>query len=816
MMSIRRVFQQFAFFLTISILLIPAPSFSQFIEQGVKDGIGIRAMGMGSAFTAVADDGTAVFYNPAGLGSLGIGYETGDLDVNSVLNQSNRYTTISLGSAGYASWTKSSTSETVDVISYGVGRFGGRGTSWGIAYKTISASLTGGKTVGFSSDFGMLVRITKDLNVGMLIQDIAESSSITVPTALRVGASLRPLKKAITIAADVEPGGLRSSSFLYHLGLEVQVAEGLKLRGGLHQGRMTAGAGFDFPLLQLEYAYINDARTARGLHLFGGKWVLFPPKTRPFSIIRPPELALIHVGGSLVGGGDDASIFGGYKLGADAVLTQIKRASKDPAIDGIYLRIRGMGGGLGLTGIVQELRSELKRAKLAGKKIVAYLEAGAVGDEYYLASIADSIVAPSGAHIGGIGKNLVIQRIKGLTDKIGIEMQVLAKGKYKDSFDQFREGPSPEQKKMLQSVITDTYQQMVSDIAVDRDIPKEQIREIADGRILTTKQAKELGLIDVIAYQVDALKEGAELVGKPNEEPQLVPPDELISATPDEVIAGTFNRIAVIEVDGEITTGENTQNILFGGRTVGSDTVVKEIDNAMNDPYVKALIVRINSPGGSPVGSAHVYSKLMQARDKGKFVVASMGNVAASGGYYIAAASDKILADPSSLTGSIGVIGNIPVLAEVYKKLGITSEVYKEGEHADMFSGIRKFSAAERKAMMDLLDESYKDFVNSVAVGRKMKTSEVEAIAEGRVYTGNQAIKIGLVDKLGSFSDAVDVAADATSIRGEPQLVFYRRSPSFLYQLGMATGAFLGLPNNLFRFLGGPPHSELTDYRLRW
>ena len=369
---------------------------------------------------------------------------------------------------------------------------------------------------------------------------------------------------------------------------------------------------------------------------------------------------------------------------------------------------------------------------------------------------------------------------------------------------------------MLQSLITDTYRQMINDISVDRDIPKEKIREIADGRIFTSRQAIELGLIDEIGYQKDAVKKGVALIGRKDEDARLVPPEQFISQTPDEALSGVFNRIAVIEVDGEITTGENTQNILFGGRTVGSDTVVREIEKAMADPYVKAILVRINSPGGSPVGSAHVYSKLREARNKGKTVVASMGNLAASGGYYIAAGADKIVADPSTLTGSIGVIGNIPVLAELYKKLGITHDVYKEGEHADMFSGIRKFSPAEKDAIYALLEESYKDFVDSVALGRNMPTSEVEAVAEGRVYTGNQAKNLNLVDELGGFSDAVDICVSMSKIRGEPQLVFYRRSASFLYQLGAAAGTLLGLPNNFWQFFGSTGRNEITEYRLRW
>src|SRR3989338_2551635 len=156
-MSIKLLSRIFA--LAVILYLGEPPAMSQFLEQSVKSPIGIRALGMGSAFTAVADDGTALFYNPAGLGGLGVGYEMGDLDLNSPLAASNRYNAISLGSVGYATWTRASTNESAEVTSYGFGRFGGRGISWGVAYKTINASLTSGRSIGFSSDFGMLIRL---------------------------------------------------------------------------------------------------------------------------------------------------------------------------------------------------------------------------------------------------------------------------------------------------------------------------------------------------------------------------------------------------------------------------------------------------------------------------------------------------------------------------------------------------------------------------------------------------------------------------------------------------------------------------------
>jgi protease-4 len=207
---------------------------------------------------------------------------------------------------------------------------------------------------------------------------------------------------------------------------------------------------------------------------------------------------------------------------------------------------------------------------------------------------------------------------------------------------------------------------------------------------------------------------------------------------------------------------------------------------------VKAILLRVDSPGGSSVAAGEIYQALQYARAKGKVIIASIGSIGASGGYYVASAADKIVADRSSITGSIGVLGYVPTFAELAKKLDITAEVIKEGAHADMFSGLRKMTSVEAMAVERLQDEAYKEFIDSVAKGRKMTTASVEAAAEGRIYTGAQAFDLKLVDQIGGFSDAVDLAKKEAKIVGEPRLIYYRE-PGLLLQIGTGFTSALGL-----------------------
>ncbi len=772
-------------------LIICALMASSSAAQGIEDfalkrGVGVRASGMGGAYSAVADDGSAVFYNPAGLAVPGFQYTFGNPDSGKV-DVDGSFEFLKLGYVGYGAWRMmDAASDEVSVTAVGFGNRSGW-LNWGMTYKGASWDVGGVKDEGGSADIGFLLRVTPELNLGLVAQDVLTSKAFLTPASGRIGFGFKPIGERLLIAGDLEIE--KSSQSNAHLGLDVNIVRGFSFRGGFDRGEPTAGLTLDLYFFSFDYAALFHDGGQTTQRFEAGLKVL-PRRERPFSIIKPKEYALIDISGAIKGGRTEYSFFGGVRPGLDSILAEIRKASKDSSIDGIMLKLGGFGGGLGGMAMVQEIRAELERARRRGKKIVAYIEGSAIGDEYYLASIADKIVAPPGAAIGGFGKSIEIYRIKGLFEKFGIEWQVFVQGKYKDAFDPYsREKMTKEQEEMAKGLVADLYRQMLTDIAADRKIELEKIKSIGDGMVFPARLAQQMGLIDEVGYYRDARKLAAEILGEEREEARIVEP-RLVQ--PDEVFLTRVFGVAVIEIDGEIVSGGGGENVLFGGSYVGSETVAGYIRKASDDVFVKAIILRIDSPGGDAVAAGEIYKAMKYAKEKDKVVIASIGSVGVSGGYYIASAADKIVADRSSITGSIGVIGYMPIYSELLKKLDIETEVVKEGRHADMFSGLRKMTSAEVFAIERLQKEAYDEFVRAVVKGRKMNTAEVEEAAQGQIYTGSQALDLKLVDRLGGFSDAVDLAKEEAKIMGEPRLIFYHE-PSLFFTYGEGMAEALGL-----------------------
>jgi protease IV len=238
-------------------------------------------------------------------------------------------------------------------------------------------------------------------------------------------------------------------------------------------------------------------------------------------------------------------------------------------------------------------------------------------------------------------------------------------------------------------------------------------------------------------------------------------------------ISESGQKVAIIHVSGVITGGSSGGGGLFDDSHAGAEGLIKSLERARNDNDVKAIVLRINSPGGSAAGSQEVYDEIMKVRRDGKVVVTSMGDLAASGGYYIACASDKIYANGSTLTGSIGVIMETSDMSQLFKKLGIEFDVIKSGKHKDMGSPYRKMSPEEKQLAQDMINDVFGQFVSAVSEGRKIPKARVRKIADGRVFTGVQARKLGLVDVLGGFEEAKAAAARLAGIKGEPKYVDY-------------------------------------------
>jgi len=762
--------------LTLSILFIQASFAQDLSDLAVKRGVGVRAAGMGGAFTAIADDASAVFYNPAGLAEPGLAYTTSNPDTNQK-QVSGMVNLLKLGYLGYGYWTVKdvvSDEATVSALSFGNKH---NWLSWGLTYKDMNKRVSGAGSSGWSSDIGVLVRISPTFRVGLLAQDVLTSSSNLIGASGRAGMAMNTEDKIFNFSSDIEFS--RSGQTYAHLGLEANVAEGFAIRGGLDRGDPTAGCSLDLGVFAFDYAAVFEPANQTIQKMEAG-FKYLPKKKRPFSIIKQKEYVLLDISGAIKGGRTEVSIFGGVSPGVDSIIAEIKKAAKDPGIDGIMIKVGGFGGGLGGMAIAQELRQELALAKTKGKKIVVYIEGGAFGDEYYLAAMADKIIAPSGAAIGALGKSVAVYNIGGLYDKFGVEFQQFTQGKYKAAFSPYNPKMTKDQKEMISSVVSDLYRQLLTDIGKDRNIEMAKMKKIGEGEIFTAKEAKEMGLIDEIAYYKDAVKMAGEISGDKNKEARIV---QLPEVEPESSFLTHMFGVAVIEVDGELVSGQSSENMLFGGQYVGSETIGDYIRQASDDVFIKAIILRVNSPGGDGIAAGEIYNALKYAKEKDKVIIASLGSIAASGGYYIACGADKIVADQASLTGSIGVIGYLPVYKELYKKFGIQPEIIKEGKYADMFSAARELTSAEAAMIMKLQKETYDDFVSAVAAGRKLPTEEVYELAQGRLYTGNQALDLKMIDQLGGFNDAIELAKTEAKLSGEPRLIFYH-SPSWFSRFG--------------------------------
>ncbi len=759
--------------------VIGASSAQDLSDLALKRGVGVRAAGMGGAYTALADDASALFYNPAGLAVPGIAYTTGNPDTNRKHVQGT-VNLLKLGYLGYGLWNleSSTNSDEVTVTSLG---FGNKQNwlSWGMSYKDISKNISGTVSSGWSSDLGAIVRVSPQFRLGLIAQDLLTSSTTLVSASGRLGAALKIMDDQFTLAADAEIA--RSGQTYAHFGVETDITEGFTLRAGLNRGDPTVGGSMDMGVFAFDYAAVFEPGNTTVQKMEAGLKYL-PRRKRPFSIIKQKEYVLIDVSGAIKGGRTQVSILGGVNPGVDSIIADINKAAKDPSVNGIMIKIGGFGGGLGGMAIVQEIRRELVLAKAKGKKVVAYIEGSALGDEYYLAAVADKIVAPPGAVVGAFGQSVAVYRIGGLYEKIGMEFQEFTQGKYKAAFSPYNESASKEQKEMISSIVTDLYRQLLTDVAKDRQIDIAAMKEMGEGQLFTAEEAKDLGLIDEIGYFKEATKLAAIIAGakEKDKEASMI---KLKEVEDEEFFLTQMFGVAVIEIDGEIVSGQSDENVLFGGQIVGSETVSGYIRQASDDVFIKAIILRINSPGGGGIAAGEIYEAIKYAKQKEKVVIASLGNIAASGGYYIACGADKIVANESSLTGSIGVIGYIPLYEKLYKKFGIKSEIYKEGKYSDMFSSARKLTTEEADMIVKLQKVTYDEFVNAVAAGRKIATEEVYELAEGRLYTGNQAFELKLVDKIGGFNDAIELAKVEAKLTGEPRLIFYHH-PSWFSQLG--------------------------------
>lgn len=468
-------------------------------------------------------------------------------------------------------------------------------------------------------------------------------------------------------------------------------------------------------------------------------------------------------------------------VGLHDAVQALRTASTDPGVQ--YILLRADEASLDIAG-AEELRLALAEFRTGGKAIVAYTENPGNGS-YYLASVADKIYM--GSQHGGtyqlIGLSGRMLFLKDLLDKVGVHVQLIRHGKYKSAGEMFiKSAASPENREQNQVMINSSWKALCSVMAEARGLTEDQLNALVDNLALNFPEdfLKE-GLVDELVDHEALLDKLCTLSQVDNSAKlKLIPFADYVSNKVKNVPGST--QVAVIYADGEIVEGREVKDI-------AADRFVQVIDEVRKDKNVKAVVLRVNSPGGSVSASVKIRTAL-DLLQKEKPLVASYGSYAASGGYWISNGCQKIYSDATCLTGSIGVFSMIPEFSAVSKKVGVGVETIGSNKHSDMFSLMRPFDTAELAYMQASVEDIYELFVNLVASSRGMEPARVDEIAQGRVWTGADALEIGLVDEIGTLEDAISYAAALADLHSsdEYSVVGYPKPLTFMEELLMSFG----------------------------
>jgi len=471
--------------------------------------------------------------------------------------------------------------------------------------------------------------------------------------------------------------------------------------------------------------------------------------------------------------------------GLRAVLQNLQRAKTDARVGAVLIVPTGLAAPLWAK--VQEVHDAIVDFRKSGKPAIAFLEY-AGEREYYIAAACDRIFLTPTATLDLNGLATYEVFLRGTLDRIGVYPDILHTGEYKTAFNAFTErGFTPAHREMSDSLTRDLYDQLVERVADSRGKTADDVRALLDQGPFSSRQALEAGFVDELAY-VDQIDDRTPLPGGAL---RRLDADEYGRVGAGRFGLGGGPKIAVIYATGVIASGEGGYDPLMGA-VLGSDRLNEYIRDARGDTSIRAIVVRIDSPGGSAVASDAIWRELVLTRDekRDRPLVVSMSDLAASGGYWIATAAPHIIAQPGTLTGSIGVITGKMVTGGLYEKLGANIESVSQGRHAEIASPARPFTDSERARLAALMEDTYQAFLSKVAESRDMTVEEVTAIAQGRVWTGRQAERIGLVDELGGLDRALAVAKERAGIGADErvQVVVYppRRSVYELISRGLA------------------------------
>lgn len=465
---------------------------------------------------------------------------------------------------------------------------------------------------------------------------------------------------------------------------------------------------------------------------------------------------------------------GASEIGLDDILSSIKKAKENDKIEGIYINA-GMFAASDAS--LKEIRDELIDFKKSGKFIVSYADVLYTQGCYYLSSVADKMILNPQGNVDIHGYAAVPTFYKGLLDKLGIEMQIFKVGTFKSAVEPFiLDKMSDANKEQVSSYIGDMWSTLTKEISESRNISVEQLNQYADEMVMFKKSEEtvKLGFTDTLMYETEVKKYIKDLLEVEDVKDINTASVQNMTSVPLSDESSSKDIIAILYAEGGITDGSGTEGIT-------SKRYVKELEKLKDNDKVKAVVFRINSGGGSAHASEQIWKAVGELKEK-KPIVVSMGDYAASGGYYIACNASKIIAQPNTLTGSIGIFGMFPNIEGLTKKVGLSHDVVKTNKFADFGTFTRPMRDDEKVVLQQYVENGYDLFITRCADGRGMSKDSIDHIGQGRVWTGNQALTIGLVDAIGSINTAVEEAAKLADIE-EYSLRNFPKKTDFLENL---------------------------------
>lgn len=564
-------------------------------------------------------------------------------------------------------------------------------------------------------------------------------------TEMRYSLAYRPFGPRLTLSADMMLSTgtqLRNADYIYHA--NYNAGKGIFL-SGYYDTEENFQLGFRVNLAQ--YFVAAKSRFVDGDHS-RTTTILGATSRRQESIIPPNRRRLqLGIEGN-VGENPVHVVFGRDRVAYARLLLQIYRSAEDPSIDELMVNLKGLSLGLGRA---QELRAALTAFKASGKRVICHIShAGNL--DYYVASVADRILMDPVATLNLVGLSAELTFYAGAMDKLGIDADIVRIGEYKTAPERYMfEHSSDAYRRQLNRFLDDLYYQFTSDIAEARGLSADSIQTLIDDAPFTSEQAVEYGLVDGLSYR-DNL-------------------DDHIGARPSISFRNYMSdtlandgwsprpRIALVVADGEVEFGGEVSPFGITGKSTTPSGLRQGFGAAMSDPDVRAIILRVDSPGGLALAGEEIHHYVEKAAERRPLLV-SMGNTAASAAYYFSMPGSRLFANPATVTGSIGIFAGKPVLEDLYDKIDVGKELYTRGRMAGMQTTMRPYTAEEREKTRDMIEAFYGHFVDLVADNRNMSRDSVDALGRGRVWTGRQAVQVGLVDDLGGIKAALDYAVD--------------------------------------------------------